>query len=96
MTIYSPSFILFNILHPPSLFTCFTCLCFVVDIVNKSRLQYEGTLKYPGESVTGLEFWLWKMQQGSYIAEEDSRWGHQHEHRQILAIPLHMHSAFPT
>ena len=46
--------------HPSSLFTCHTCLCFVVSIVNKLRLWYEGTLKYPGESVTGMKFWLRK------------------------------------
>ena len=51
-------------LHPPSLFTCYTCLCFVVDIVNKLRLQYEGTPKYLGEGVTGTEFGMRKRQYG--------------------------------
>ena len=72
MSVHLPSFIsfniLFNILHPPSLFTCYTCLCFVVDVVNKSRLQYEGTLKYLGESVTGIKFRFRKKQQGSGVA----------------------------
>ena len=66
MSIYLPSFvsfnILFNILHPPSLFTCYTCLSSVVDIVNKLRLWYEGTPKYLGESVTGMKFGLRKRQ----------------------------------
>ena len=35
-----------------------------------------------------------KKQQSSCVAEENSRWGHWC--RQILAIPLCMHSAFPT
>ena len=56
MSIYLTIFvffnILFNILHPPSLFTCYTCLRFVVDILNKSRLWYEGA-QY--ESVTGTK-----------------------------------------
>ena len=78
MSVYSPSFIfiniLFNILHPPSLFTCYTCLCFVVDIVNKSRLWYEGAPKYLAESVTGMKFGLRKRQQvlGVAIVTGDS------------------------
>ena len=55
-------------LHPPSLFTCYTCLCFVVGVVNKLRLQYEGTPKYLGESVTGTKFRLRKKQQGLDVA----------------------------
>ena len=51
-------------LHPPSLFTCYTCLCFVVGDVNKLRLQYEGTPKYLGESVTGMKLGLRKRQRG--------------------------------
>ena len=50
--------------HPPSLFTCHTCLFFVVAVVNKLRLQYEGTPKYLGESVTGTKFGLRKRQRG--------------------------------
>ena len=46
--------------------------------------------------VTGSKFGLWKTQQGSCIAEENSRWGCHHRHRQIPAIPLHTCSAFPT
>ena len=72
MSVYSPSFlffnIFFNILHPPSLFSCYTSLCFVVDIVNKSRLWYEGTPKYLGENVTGMKFGLRKRQQGLGVA----------------------------
>ena len=33
--------------------------------VNKLRLWYEGTLKYLGESVTGMEIGLRKRQRGS-------------------------------
>ena len=51
-------------LHPSALFTCCTCLCFVVEVVNKLRLQYEGTLKYLGESITGMEFGLRKRWRG--------------------------------
>ena len=68
MSVYSTSFIFFNILHPPSLFTWYTCLCFVVDIVHKSRLQYKGALKYLEESVTGMKIRLRKRQQGSVVA----------------------------
>ena len=46
--------------------------------------------------VTGSKFGLWKTQQGSCLAEENSQWGCWCRHRQILAIPLHMCSAFPT
>ena len=46
--------------------------------------------------VTGLKFGLWKTQQGSCIAEENSWHGCQHRCRQILVIPLHMCSAFPA
>ena len=52
-------------LHPSALFTCYTSLCFVVKVVNKSRLCYKGTLKYQGESVTDMEFGLRKRQRGS-------------------------------
>ena len=62
------SFISFNILvntlRPSPLFTCYTCLCFVVRAVNKLRLQYEGALKYLGESVTGTKFRLRERQRG--------------------------------
>ena len=72
MDVYSPSFISFNILvntlHAPSLFPCYTCLCFVVGVVNKLRLQYKGALKYLGESVTGMKFRLRKRQRGLDIA----------------------------
>ena len=51
-------------LHLSSLFVCYICLCFV-ECVNKLRLQYEGALKYLGESVTGMEFGLRKRQRGS-------------------------------
>ena len=60
------------------------------------RLQYEGTSKYLGKSVTGSKFGLWKTQQGSCIAEENSWQGHWQICRQIMVIPLHMCSAFPT
>ena len=52
-------------LHPLSLFTCYTCLCCVVGVVSKLRLQYEGAPKYQGESVTGMEFGLRKRWRGS-------------------------------
>ena len=55
-------------LCPPSLFTCYTCLCFVVGVVNKLRLWYEGTLKYPGESVIGMKSGLRKRQRGLDVA----------------------------
>ena len=55
-------------LHPPSLFTCYTCMCFAVGVVNKLRLQYEGTLKYLGESVTGMKYGLRKRWWGSDVA----------------------------
>ena len=64
MSIYTPSFISFNILvntlYPSALFTCYTCLCFVVEVVNKLRLQYEGAPKYLRESITGMKFGLRK------------------------------------
>ena len=61
-------------LHPSSLFTCYTCLCFVVSVVNKLRLQYKGTPKYLGESVTGTKFRLRKRQRGLdvFIVTRDS------------------------
>ena len=52
-------------LHPLALFTCYTCLCFVVEVVNKLRLWYEGAPKYLGESVTGMKFGLRKRWRGS-------------------------------
>ena len=48
-----------------TLFTCYTCLYFVVGAVNKLKLWYEGTLKYLWESVTGMKFGLRKRQRGS-------------------------------
>ena len=78
MSIYSPSFISFNILIntlcPSSLFTCYTCPCFVVSVVNKLRLRYEGTPKYLGESVTGIKLGLRKQLRGSdvFIVTRDS------------------------
>ena len=72
----------------------FGCI-YHVHLINL-RLQYEGTLKYLGESVTGSEFGLWKIQQGSCIAEKDSRWRYWHRCRKILAIPWCMCSAFPA
>ena len=78
MSVYLPSFISFNILVnmlcPSSLFTCYTCLCFVVGVVNKLRLLYEGTPKYLWESVTGMKLGLRKRQRGSdaSIATKDS------------------------
>ena len=69
LSVYLPSFIFFNILvntlHPSPLFTCYTCLCFVVRVVNKLRLWYEGTLKNLEESATGMKFGLRKRQRGS-------------------------------
>ena len=61
-------------LHPSSLLTCYTCLCLVVGTVNKLRLQYEGTLKYLGDSVTGTKFGLRKRQRGldAFIVTRDS------------------------
>ena len=71
MSIYLPSFISFNILLnilcPPFLFTCCTCLCSVEDVAKKLRLQYEGAPKYLGDSVTGMKFRLRKRQQGSDV-----------------------------
>ena len=60
-------------LHPSSLFVCYICLCFV-ECVKNLRLQYEGTLKYMGESVTGMEFGLRKRQRGldAFIVIGDS------------------------
>ena len=55
-------------LHPPSLFTCYTYRCFVVGVVNKLRLWYEGTLKYLGESGMGTKFRLRKRQRGLDVA----------------------------
>ena len=63
MSVYSPSFISFNILvnmlHPSPLFTCF-----IARAVNKLRLQYEGAPKYLEESVIGMKFGLRKRQRG--------------------------------
>ena len=72
----------------------FGCIYHVL-IINL-RLQYEGTPKYLGETVTGLKFGLWKTQQGSCVAEENSWQGCQCRCRRIPAILLHMHSAFPA
>lgn len=60
--------ILVNTLCPPSLFTCYIYLCFVTDVVNKLRLQYEGSTKYLGESVKGMKFGLRKRQRGLDVA----------------------------
>ena len=46
--------------------------------------------------VTDLKFGLWKTWWGSCVVEANSWWGCQCRHRWIPAIPLHMHSAFPT
>ena len=66
--------ILVNTLCPSSLLTCYTCLCLVVGTVNKLRLQYKGTTKYLGESVTGMKFRLRKRQRGldAFIVTGDS------------------------
>ena len=95
MSVYSPNFISFNILvnmlHPSALFTCYTCLCFVVKVVNKLRLWYEGTPKYLGESVTGMEktkrFWCIYSNQGFW------HW-HQWMYIQTMVFPVCMHSGF--
>ena len=83
MSVYLPSFISFNILvnmlHPSSLFTCYTCLCFVVGVVNKLRLQYEGAPKYLGESVTGMKFGLRKRWRGSNASIVTRGECHRHE-----------------
>ena len=50
----------------------------------------------PSIYVTDSKFRLWKTWQGSCIAEENGWWGHQWMHSQIMAIPLCMHSTFPT
>ena len=60
------------------------------------RLQYEGALKYLGESVTGLKFGIQNWWDGLYIAVEDSQWGCQWVHRQTSVVLLHMCSAFPA
>ena len=78
------------------LFMCLFFGCTYHNIIINSRLRYEGTLKYLGESVPGSKFGLWKTQQGSCVAEENSQWGCQHRHRQIPTIPLWMCSAFPA
>ena len=46
-------------LHLSPLFV-YACLCFVKKNVNRLRLQYESTLKYLGESVTGAKIGLRK------------------------------------
>ena len=65
--------ILVNTLCPLALFICYTCLCFVVKVVNKLRLWYKGTLKYLGESVTGMEFGLrkrWRFSDVSIVTRD--------------------------
>ena len=52
--------------------------------------------KYLGESVTGLEFGIQKLQHGSSIAVGNSQWGCWQVHRHIGAALMHMHSAFPA
>ena len=78
------------------MFTCLFFSCIYHVLIINLRLWYEGAPKYLGESVKGLKFGCWKTWQGSCIVEENSRWGHWHSPRQILAIPLCMCSAFPT
>ena len=90
---------------PLSMSLCglFTCIYFVnqlyilyhILIIN-FRLQYKGTLKYLEESVTGLEFRIWKQWHGFCIVVENSWWRCQWVHRQISMALLHMHNAFPT
>ena len=46
--------------------------------------------------VTDSKFGLWKTQQGSCVAKENSQQGCQQRCRQIIAIALHMHSTFPV
>ena len=46
--------------------------------------------------VTGSKFGLWKTWHGSCIADENSWRGHRCVCWQIMAIPLHMCSAFPA
>ena len=50
----------------PVVFIVFVYAC-VFKNVNKLRLQYEGTPKYLGESVTGMEKGLEKRQKGSEL-----------------------------
>ena len=60
-------------LGPSALFICYTCMCFVVLVVNKLKLQYEGTPKYLGESVTGMEFGLrkrWRDLEASLVTRD--------------------------
>ena len=59
------------------------------------RLQYEGTLKYLGESDTGLEFGIWKWWHGSCIAVGNSQQGCWQVCRQISVDLLHICRAFP-
>ena len=70
MSIYSPSFISFNILVntlcPSASFTCLYLPVFCCHkVVNKLKLQYKGAPKYLGKSVTGTEFGLRKRWRGS-------------------------------
>ena len=78
------------------LFTCLFFGCIYYVLLINSRFWYEGTPKYLGESVTGMKLGLWKTWQGSCIVEENSRTGSQCRCRQILVIPLCVHSAFPA
>ena len=77
-------------------FTCLFFSCTYPILIINSRLWYEGAPKHLEESVTGLKFRLWKTQQGSCVAEENSWWQYRQRCRQILVIPLCMCSAFPT
>ena len=80
---------------------CLPCVYFVNWLyisysTNKFEAQVWGCTTISGESVIGLKFGLWKIQHGSCIVEENSWQGHWQVCRWIVAIPLHMHSAFPA
>ena len=66
MCIYPPCFIIFVSWYIAFIFlVCLWCLhVFCWKCVNKLRLQYKGTLKYLGESVTGVKIGLRKRWRG--------------------------------
>ena len=98
LNIYSPSLFFFNILCPPSLFTYYTCLCFVVNIVNKFKAPVWGHTEIPGGECHRHKIRV--KEKTMKFGCSSSNWGFwqwcQQMCRWTMAFPLYMHSGFPT
>ena len=82
-------------------FICILVILFVSictrSFVNIIVLWYEGTLKYLGESVTGMKMGLEMKRRHSVLLVKMVNWhGCQWVHRWLSVDCLHMHSGLPA